>query len=98
MIQLKSWCIQAGGDFADTWLSAIEDNGVLTEIRERQDFELFRAHPIEFKDASEAIKFLDERHPGRKHYVFGATVQVMILASSFDSPNELYKVYEIERV
>lgn len=94
MIILKSFCHRVDGQIGETYLSGIMEDGVHHTIRERQDFELRIAEPIEFNTDIEAIQFLDMFDHEIKHYSTGSK----IFGSRSDSPRELFFKYEIEEL
>jgi hypothetical protein len=94
MIVLKTTVVQVSGYVNDAYLSGITEDNHTHSIRDRQDFELRIAMPLEFKNDLDAIKFLDDRSHGALHYSTGKR----IFKAYPDSPRELHFVYEIEEV
>lgn len=94
MIQLKRLVQQVSGNMNEAYLSGINEDGVTHSIRDRQDFELRIAQPLEFKDDNEAIKYLDMHNHECHHYSTG----LRIFQVYKDEPRQLHFLYEIEEI
>ena len=94
MIILKCPVTQVSGNLSEAYLSGINEEGITHSIRDRQDFELRIAEPIEFNNESEAIKYLDLHFHECRHYTTGTR----IFQEFKDRPRELFFRYEIEEV